>query len=95
MWHIQTTKGDNLKQTNFANTVPPSSIKVHVTDSDGALLPCMPTLEQVTLAYVQNVLAASNIDAASRTLGISREKVYRIIKKGGLETPKKGKRNAK
>lgn len=82
------------KQLNVAHPNGASSIKVHVTDADGALLPFLPTLEQVAAAYVQNVLESSNIDAASRTLGISREKVYRIIKKAQLATPKKGKRNA-
>lgn len=84
-----------MKQLNVAHPLGANSIKVHVTDNDGAAIQFIATLDQITSAYVQSVLEGSNIDAASRALGISREKVYRIIKKAALQTPKKGKRNAK
>ena len=80
-----------MKQLNISHPIGVSGIKVHVTDQEGATLPFLPTLEQVTYAYTQAVLERLNIEAASRALGISREKVYRMIKKAEMNTPRKGK----
>lgn len=80
-----------MKQLNSVDHIGVNSIRVHVTDGDGATLGGFPRLDQVLGAYIRNVLESHNIDESSRILGISRSKVYKYIRIYSLETPRKGK----
>lgn len=81
-----------MKQDTFNNVLPIQDIYIKVTDGEGNPLTVDLNLRQLELAYCQNLLQNHNITTVAKIMMISRDRVYRMIRKGSLNTPKSSKR---
>lgn len=81
-----------MKQDTLNNVLPIQDIQIKVTDGEGNPLTADLNLRQLEVVYCQNLLQKHNITTVAKIMMISRDRVYRMIKKGSLKTPKASKR---